>query len=584
METNGMKPVTDPSLLSQLESSNQPAGLKPVTDPGLLNHLESSDSGDYWGDVGKNAMEGVKQFPSMLKQNVDPALKIGRAMASGFPESAGQMVQGKPFMQTPVGQGVGAGWDMAKGAGDAAWQGLKDTGSLAMAPFENKPMAQTEIGQKFRERPISVPLGVAGTVAPMFKGARMATGAAREAFAGAEPNFLERAGARGVNESLGIRGGTVEDMTRGKLNPGQVGVGLGMKLADEGLAGKGPTEGFTQAQKMHDQYGKQVGSALDAIRKTNKGLGEYPELADPLKVDATPVIKPFLDKANELRDSGYPNDRFESRFHRAAYNSLAKEAEANNGFISIDNVTGEMRKMGKMLKTASEDHSKIIKGIYGKLADIRDGMVEDIASSTNQPELANNLRNANAGFSRYARVLPDIKSAASKESVKPTSIFKHPLDTVGKVLGPRMSQATLGAGRLLRGGSQMADTATAIPGKVTSGLLNKGKQAIGDERGSIFPAEALPPGMRANEMFTPSEQRYKVNELNEQQYLQNHDFDNALKAKWGMANNSGGSVMSEDIAVPQRMLTETKAREFLKKAKGDKALARKMASGDGWSF
>jgi len=579
-----MKPVTDPSLLSQLESSNQPAGLKPVTDPGLLNHLESSDSGDYWGDVGRNAMEGVKQSPSMLKQQIGTAMKIGRAtLPDALPQTGVQMMQGKPFMQTPIGQGAEGAWDVAKGAGDAAWQGLKDTGSLIKAPFENVPMGQTEIGKKFRERPISVPLGVASTVAPLFKGAGMATGAARKAFAGAEPNFLERAGARGVNESLGIRGGTVEDMSR-KANPGQVGVGLGMKLADEGLSGKGPTEGFTQAQKMHDQYGKQVGSALDAIRKTNRGLGEYPELADPLKVDATPVIKTFLDKANELRDSGYPNDRFESRFHRAAYNSLAKEAEANNGFISIDNVTGEMRKMGKMLKTASDDHTKIIKGIYGKLADIRDGMVEDIASSVNQPELANNLRNANAGFSRYARVLPDIKSAASKESVKPTSIFKHPLDTAGKVFGPKLAKATLGAGRLLRGGSEMADTITGVPGQVTSGLLNKGKQAIGDQRGSIFPETALPPGMRANEMFTPSEQRYKVNELNEQQYLQNHDFDNALKAKWGMANNSGGSVMPEDIAVPQRMLTETKAREFLKKAKGDKALARKMASGEGWSF
>lgn len=576
-----MTPTPPPGFT--LDEPQQGGGAPPPPPPGFtLDQPISQD--DYWGDVKKSAMEGIQQFPSILKKNAQQAGTVARGIAGGFGEAGTEMAQGTPFKQTHVGQALDAGTDIAKGVWGGFKQGVKDTGSLAMAPFEGKPMAQTDIAQKFRERPFSVPLGVASTVLPIFKGARMATGEARSVFAGAEPNFLERAGARGVNDSLGIRGGTVEDMSRGKANPGEVGVGLGMKLADEGLAGKGPTEGFTQAQKMHDQYGKQVGSALDAIRKTNKGLGEYPELADPLKVDATPVIKPLLDKANELRDSGYPNDRFESRFHRAAYNSLAKEAEANNGFISIDNVTGEMRKMGKMLKTASDDHTKIIKGIYGKLADIRDGMVEDIASSVNQPELANNLRSANAGFSRYARVLPDIKKAASKESVQPTSIFQHPIDAAGKVLGPRVAQMALGAGKMLRGGSKMADTATAMPGQVASGLLNKGKQIAGDQRGSIFPESALPPGMRANEMFTPSEQKYKVNELNEQQYLDNNDFPNALKAKWGMANNAGGSMTPGDVAVPEKTLTESKAREFLKKAKGDKDLARKLAASDGWSF
>jgi len=144
-------------------------------------------SGDYWGDVKKNAIAGAKQWPAAAETMGGQALKIGRAMMPGQVMQSGvEALQGKPLGETPVGEGAKALYDVGKGALHGAWQGVKDTGSAIKAPFEmmgGEDLAQTDIGQKFRERPLSVPAGVAGTVLPAvsaFKALRGAGAAAEE--------------------------------------------------------------------------------------------------------------------------------------------------------------------------------------------------------------------------------------------------------------------------------------------------------------------------------------------------------------------------------------------------------------------
>lgn len=126
------------------------------------------DPSSYWDDVQKNLDAGLRQAPDVATKMAGQAATIGRGIFGGFPESGMQVAQGKPFMQTPVGEAVGAAGQMAKGAAQGIWQGIKDTGSTLKAPYEmvadDKSLGDTEIGQKFRERPISTPLGVAGTV------------------------------------------------------------------------------------------------------------------------------------------------------------------------------------------------------------------------------------------------------------------------------------------------------------------------------------------------------------------------------------------------------------------------------------
>lgn len=86
--------------------------------------------------------------------------------------------------------------------------------------------------------------------------------------------------------------------------------------------------------------------------------------------------------------------------------------------------------------------------------------------------------------------------------------------------------------------------ATQLGGGIAQVLSQQGLPALQGlgEAGAIFPENMkLPQGMVKGDLLTPSEQAYTVNEMNEKQYLNNDDFVNALKAKWGMLKNAGGN-------------------------------------------
>lgn len=78
---------------------------------------------------------------------------------------------------------------------------------------------------------------------------------------------------------------------------------------------------------------------------------------------------------------------------------------------------------------------------------------------------------------------------------------------------------------------------------IIQALARKGFPALQGlgEAGAIFPEGSLPPGISKADMFTDAEKQYKLWENTENQYLQNYDFKNALRAKWGMLKNAGGN-------------------------------------------
>lgn len=80
-------------------------------------------------------------------------------------------------------------------------------------------------------------------------------------------------------------------------------------------------------------------------------------------------------------------------------------------------------------------------------------------------------------------------------------------------------------------------------GLIAKTLATKGLPALQGlgEAGAIFPEGPLPEGISKADMFTDAERQYKLWENTEKQYLHNNDFQNALKAKWGMLKNWGGS-------------------------------------------
>lgn len=82
-----------------------------------------------------------------------------------------------------------------------------------------------------------------------------------------------------------------------------------------------------------------------------------------------------------------------------------------------------------------------------------------------------------------------------------------------------------------------------LGGMVAQALAQKGIPALQGlgEAGALFPEGSLPQGITKADMLTDAERAYKINELNEQMYLHNNDFQNALKAKWAMLKNTGGN-------------------------------------------
>lgn len=201
-------------------------------------------SGDYWGDVKKNAIAGVKQWPDAGAAIGGQALKIGRAMLPGQMMQSGiEAMQGKPVMETPAGEGAKALYDVGKGGLQGVWQGVKDTGSVVKAPFEmmgGEDLAQTDIGQKFRERPLSVPAGVVGTVLPAARLGRMglsSVGEGLNAF-GPTENIVPTIERIANNQTLKSMGGSIGQLGQmAKGSEGRAGLDMAAQYAREkGLA------------------------------------------------------------------------------------------------------------------------------------------------------------------------------------------------------------------------------------------------------------------------------------------------------------------------------------------------------------
>lgn len=305
------------------------------------------------------------------------------------------------------------------------------------------------------ERPVDAALTAA--VPLMFaRGLRPAVPKPTPAPAVAAPegmNWLERMGARGGNAAVGVSPGTIEEMTMRGKNPGQTGLELGRALHEEGAVRTSAAESYARVQELQNQYGQQVDQALNNIRATNRSMGVYPELADPLKHEANKILKPLLDEANSLRESQYPTDKYAARWYRAAYNSLAEKAKKGGDFITLDDVRGELQKVGSQFNAVSKlgDKFPIISKLYGRLADLRDSMVQEIADAAGDQGLADALTQANQGFSRYTRIIPDAASHAAKEAVGKTDLMTgHPVRSILSKAEPIVARGAYKTGKFAK--------------------------------------------------------------------------------------------------------------------------------------
>lgn len=397
----------------------------------------------YLEDVGRSAVKEIKGIVTRLPDLATEAVKGSYAMAKAPGDIINYPVErfsGKQPSDTELGKDIQVGKDViSKG-----FESIKGTGR------DIKDLA-TNPKEMFRDRPIATVATALSALIPLAKGVGAGGRAAIRAASAEAPNMVERFGARGILDSIEIRPQTIERIA-GKSNPAEVGAVVGKRLVEEGAVGGSAKETFDLSKTVKNKYGDAVEESLSAIKKASKDAGIYPEGTDPLKVKANPVLRPLINKANDLRDSGYPLERTESRYHRAMYNSLSKSAEANGGFITLDNVRKEMQRVGKMFKKLAPDSDQynMVAEVYGTLADTRDAIVNTIADRAGNPALATNLRNANQGFSLYTRLLPDIRRAAAMEATGSTGFFSEPLKAARKSFEAPLSRGAVKTGGLPR--------------------------------------------------------------------------------------------------------------------------------------
>lgn len=228
-----------------------------------------------------------------------------------------------------------------------------------------------------------------------------------------EASAWQNLGARAVNDQLGIAPRTLLKIA-GTQNPVTSGEQLGRTLAQEGVLGKSVSETFGNAQRIRDQFGQMVGTLIDKI----KGSGV------PTEIPADDALQPLVDEWTRYSNGALPETRRLAKPIENIYGSLAQSSKAKNGMLGLDDLRDKMDEVGDLLQKTipTSDKYGAFRDLYGILAKARDNIVQRIASATNDPDLSNQLLTANEGYSRYSRIMPDIKMAAAREGVTAPSL------------------------------------------------------------------------------------------------------------------------------------------------------------------
>ena len=255
-------------------------------------------------------------------------------------------------------------------------------------------------------------------------------------------NVIERMGAKGVNNAMGIQPRTITDMA-GSKNPYDVGTKLGVKLVQEGAVGSSAGKSFENAARIKQQFGESVGSAIEKIRSTGV----------PTTIEAKGALQPFVDNWAKYSDSFLSGNKALAKPFEQVYGKLSEISQKANGQLGLDDIRSVMDEVGEAIYNAAEGSPKeaAYKKIYGVLAKTREDIVQNIANQVNDKQLAQNLLDANAGYSRYSQIMPDIRKAAAKDAVGGDGILSGgPLRAIGKSFKGPIAKAAVKDGGIFK--------------------------------------------------------------------------------------------------------------------------------------
>jgi hypothetical protein len=230
--------------------------------------------------------------------------------------------------------------------------------------------------------------------------------------------------------SAGIKPTTILKMTPSGVNPAQFAETLEDELGEAGAIGKNAKETFDAMYPLKEMAGQNVDSSLQAISQA----------AGPqaVTVPADTALKPILDGWAERAGAATTARKAMARPFEQIYSSLSQQAANQGGTLTMDNLRSAMDEIGPMVHAGKPETQEAMSELYGTLANARDGMAQTVAQQAGNPSLAQNLLTANAQYSRYMRLLPDVGRSAATEAVKEgVSAFQ-------KYGGPKIAQMAAG--------------------------------------------------------------------------------------------------------------------------------------------
>lgn len=245
-----------------------------------------------------------------------------------------------------------------------------------------------------------------------------------------------------ANKAASIMPRTIENMTRAGKSAADKAQEVGKMLLDDGVLKASAKETEKAALSKLNESGQAVGKALSDISKASKQVtGQAIDNAVEHGVSSHEVLKPLNETLQGFSESVTDARKSLAKPFENVKTWLVSKAEAQNGQLTLDNIKHVMEEVGPMTHKGAEDVQAAMSELYGTLAKMRDGMVERIASESGNSKLGENLLKANAKYSSYLHILPDIQRNAVKEALGRGPGLAEPVKYITKKAAPIVAKA-----------------------------------------------------------------------------------------------------------------------------------------------
>lgn len=228
-------------------------------------------------------------------------------------------------------------------------------------------------------------------------------------------------------KSAGVTGSTLEHMSPGGQNPGDYVNAVEKQLSAKGVLATTAKETWDKMAPAAKKVGEAVTEAMNNIKQA-----AGPEA---LLVDANTALDPIANEALKRGTGLFAKTENLANPFYDAYDGLQKIAREQGGKLTLDNINAALHETGQMMNEGGEAVKTTFAKLYGKLADVRDVIVNTVANQAENPELKQALLKNNADYSTYTRILPSVEKAAYKEAIKEgVSAYQKHIGPLGEKL------------------------------------------------------------------------------------------------------------------------------------------------------